>query len=913
MRRNLLLLLLLFICLFYSAANSLQLYQAGKKAFSVGLYSIALENLDLYLKEDTIDKRVESLYLGGISAYYLKKYRNSLTYFEALKNEYSNSVYANKSLYWTGLNYYYMEDYNNASLWFLENSKIGSNYKDLSLLFNALSNLKLDKREIAVTSFNKIIDDPNSNDRYKEEAIYRLATLYLEDNNLNRCINLLNIIILDFPESKFFNDALSILADSYFSLNEWQSAESAFLLLLDFEQNQKYYKRLATISWNLNKLDESKKYLEYYDVNYSEDKDVLFMLGDLYSKEQDISDAILVYRRIEKLFTLNSKETQENNYRLGTLFYIDNNFIEAYRYFSLGDSKKSLYFSVLSGLDSDQEVFKFIKTLNRRYTDDKLSLDVNNRYINYLEENSKNSELEEFLLYITQIYTHNISYSLTYGELLLKSNRLDDSLKYLSKGYNEDSVYYSNIAYKIGWIYYSKGEYSRSIEYFNKIKIGDDDYIKALYSRSIANYKMNKLEIGEKGFLELLDLKTEYNEEISFYLGLIEKDNYKYEDALKYFNISKNRESLFIDSMDNIAWSYYHLKDYQNALDIYTELWAITNRTIYSFNSANCYLYMDNYENALNLYLTVLKEDSSLKSSSYFKSIEILFKLKKDLDAYQLVAEYYNDFPGSDLPGDVIITEADNRLFLNSIDKAIETYTEVMKIFPINKFWYKARYRLAECYYLQNEYSRSINSYIDSIKDDDPYSKDSVDKIKYIMSELINPELTKEIKSLLDDNITEKHRVIPIYTECIRQGIVSDDPFIDIDELIQISRNRDEINRLIYLKSLTYYNIGDLELSTHNLRTILSRPEVTDDIKIDSIMLQAQILDDMDDGPQAVELYLKLYINYSDNTQKASYALYKGLLITRKLKDFELEEKIIKIIRTEYSDTNWGRRGLGEN
>ncbi len=913
MRRNLLLLLLLIICLFNSAANSLQLYQAGKKAFSVGLYSIALENFDIYLKEDVIDKRVESLYLSGISAYYLKKYRSSLTYFEALKNEYSNSVYVNKSLYWTGLNYFYLEDYNNASIWFLENSEVGSNYKDISLLFNALSNLKLNNREIAKNSFNKIIDDPETKGRYKEEAIYRLATLYLEDNKLNKCINLLNFIILDYPDSKFFNDALSILADSYFSLKEWQSAERAFLLLLEFEDNKKYYKRLATISWNLNKLDESKKYLEYYDANYGEDKDVLFMLGDLYSKEQNISNAILVYRRIENSILLNSQEVKENNYRIGTLFYIDNNFTQAYEYFSLGDSKNSLYFTVLSGLNSDQEVSEFIETLNRKYPGDRLSLDVINRYINYLEENSKNSELEELLIYVTETYTDNISYSLTYGELLLESNRMDESLKYLSKGYKEGSVYYSNIAYKIGWIYYGKGEYSRSIEYFNKINSSDDDYIKALYSKSIANYKMNNLDIGKNGFLELLELNTEYNEEISFYLGLIEKDKYQYEEALKYFNISKNKESLFIDSMDNVAWSYYHLKDYQNALNIYTELWELTGRTIYSFNSANCFLYMENYEEALNLYLTVLKEASTLKSSSYFKSIEILFILERDTDAYRLVKQYNSEFPDSDLPGDVIITEADNRLFLNSIDKAIETYNEVMDIFPLDNYWYKARYRLAECYYLKSEYRRSINNYISSIKDNDLYSENSVKEIKSIMSELVDPLLSKEIKVLLDKNITEKHRVIPIYTECISQGIVGDDPLKDIDELIQISRNRDEINRLIYLKSLTYYNLGDLEQSTQGLKTILSRPEVLDDDKIDSIMLQAQILDDMDLGGQAVELYLKLYINYSDKTTKASYALYKGLLITRKLDDARLEEKIIKIITSEYSDTVWGRRGLGEN
>lgn len=907
MKKVIMLLCVLSMVLSMAVAENLQLFEAGKKAFSVGLYTIALENLDSYLSEDSFEKKSDALYLSGISSYYLKDYKNSITYLTGLIENFPDSNYTIPAFYWNGLNYYYIEEYNESIKWFDKSIESPSTYRDISLLYRALSYIQFNDIDKAKQSFLTLINDPSAKPRYIEEALYRLSTLYLEDEKYNDAINLLNKLIFDFSNSKYYEESLSLLSDTHFILKEWDSALFSYDLLKEFRPNDKeIYKRLATILYNLNELKKSKENLYYFYNNFGVDKDVLLMLGDILVVEGNLNEALSIYKVVEEELVIPLDETSDNNFRIGKIYYKLKKYSEAYNYFKKIESKESMYLAFLSGLRSNREILSINKKLNKNYWGDDYSYDANNRYINYLETNGNIKGLESFLDYLTQMYPNNVNYSLTYGELLLEDNRLEESLKYLTKGYNSNSPFYSNLSYKIGWIYYNKNEYARSIEYFDRVKKIDDDYIKSLYSKSIANYKLGNLTIGRDGFLTLLKDNTKYNEQISYYLGLIEKDNYNYKEALSYFNVSKNDKSLYKDSINNLAWCYYHLKQYENALIIYLE-------TDNKFNAANCYLFMEEYEKALDLYTTVAQSDSELRSSSFYKSVEIQFKLEHDLEAFNLVKEFYKEFPSTGLPGEVIITHGDNLLYGGEIEKAIITYTKVMEIFPKGKEWIKARFRLAESFYLLEEYDKSISIYLESIKDVDIFANESIEKIVIILSELSDPKLTESVKLNLDRNVKDKENVIPIYIEYIKQSINKENILNEIENLISISRSRSEINQLIYLKALYYYTILDFSESENVLKVLLERPEVDELVKIDSIMLQGKIFSDNNKKVEAIDLYLNLYINFSSNRDSASNALYNGLILTKDLGDTQMENKIYNILKNEYSDTLWGRRGINEN
>lgn len=907
------LLLILLSGLTSVIANDLKLFEAGKKAFSVGLYSIAIENFNLYIESDDVDKKIDAIYLSGICSYYLKDYNKSLSYLEGIDTSFPGSVYIKESLYWIALNYYYLNNYEEAIVRFSRNIEESSKYQDISLLFLSLSQLQVDDKAGAINSLNKVINSDNSINRYKEEALYRLATLYLESDEINNSINVLNRLVFDFPKSKYYTESLELLADTYFLLEEWDSADRVYRLLLDEDQENKLLlKRLSSISWNLGDIVQSRDLINRYLKVSPGDKSMMFMLGDVLTQLKQYKEAINIYKRVEDLSGLTEVEKKENQYRLGTLFYRIEQFDMSYQYFSLVNNKDALYFTILSGLKSDKVVLPYIKKINSDYKSDKLSIDVINRYINYLDDNNNASLLEELLLYSTKHYPENLTYALTYGELLLEQNRLDESLKYLSRGYYEGSKYYSNITYKIGWIYYSKGEFSRAISYFDKLETTDDEYLKSLYSKSIANYQLGHYYEGKQGFLTLLEFDTEYNQEISFYLGMIEKNNYNYEKAISYFVTSMNKKELYNESLENIAWCNYHLKEYNDSLKYYLELYQLKNDNLYIFNAANCYYLLEDYDKAIKIYSELTILDNDLKSSSYHKLIELLFMLERDDEAYIWLSQFYNDFPNSDQPGDLILTIGDTRLYEGEIDKSIELFNKVMNIFTVDKQWYKARYRLAEAFRFKGLNSESISLYINSIIENDSYSIESTNHIVSILSDNLDPELTKQTMTQLDSRLNQKYRAIPIYTEFIRQNINAPDSLGYIEELISISRVRVEIDTLIYLKSLNLYNSKKLTEAEDNLSLLLSRPEVAEVVKIDSIFLEAQILEDRDQIKDAIDLYLQLYVNYPDNIYKASLSLYKAFMLAEKIGDGDTSEKVIRIINIEFKDSFWGKRALAD-
>lgn len=892
-------------------ARDMQLFDAGKKAFSVGLYSIALENLTQFLDDrDGNDKEDDAIYLCGISSYYLKKYSKSLTYLEALHSDYPSSPYLKKSLYWAGLNNYYLKRYDQAIKWFLLDGESGSKYVDISNLYCALSYIKKGQPENAKNHFLKVIENPDAEDKYIEESLYRLATLYLEEENPNRAINYLNRIIFDYSESKYYIDSLSLLGESYFLLNEWDSAKRTYMLLLDNSSEFKEisYKRLSSIFFNLGDLERSRDYLELYIKDFSDDIDVLTMLADITIKLGDNT------RAIELLYDLNSKESskeaiKENNYKLGTLYYKSGEYKQAYESFLKVETRESLYFSSLSGIKLDKDIMPLVIKFNDLYYNDKYTLDINNRYINFLERVKRKDKLEDLLKYITKKYPENITYTLSYGEFLLEERRFEESLKYLSKGYREGSEYYSNISYKIGWIYYNKGEYSRAIKFFDSIKRDDREYLKALYSKSIAHYQIGNIKRGREGFIELLESDSIYKPEVSFYLGMIEKDRQSFKNAISYFNKSKVKSELYRDSLDHIAWSYYHLKEYKKALEIYKEL-SSGKTSIYTFNAANCYFYLGDYPNALELYKDVALEDNKLKESAYYKVIEILFYLDRDEEGIDYVKKFYSQVPKSDKSFDVIFNIGDNRLYNGDLDGALEIYNKILEIFNPGKNWEKARFRKGEVYFLKEDYKKSSEIYLLSIITEDSYYRESVYELVKLLSKVSNPRFTKEVITNLEESLEDKTRVIPLYTEDIRQTIINENTLERIDGLLSISRDRDEIDNLIYLRALHLYTVNDLEKASEAITPLLTRSEVVSDTKIEALLLQASIYEKKEMGREAIDLYLKLYLNFSKKRERASYALYKGLMITEDINDKELYNKLYNILKSEFSDTIWGKRGL---
>lgn len=896
--RKVLLLWCLFVLSFgMVVAENITLYGAGKKAFSVGLYSIALENFQQYLDDDGLEKRVEALYMSAISHYYLKQYKNSLTYLEGVSTEYPTSLYKNRSHYWFALNYYYLDRYNEAITEFAISARDKS-YRDVSNLYIALSHIKLGSISSAIEAFEIVKKTPDVKPQFLEEAIYRLASLYLEDGKLNQSIIELNKIVLDYPTSKYYNDALKMLSDTYFLLEEWESAERSYELLMDLKPDREYlFKRLSVIKWKLGYDDQALEYLTQYDIQFGDDLDVLNMLGDIYYRQAEFNNAVNIYQRVDKI---DSADRDENYFRLATSYYKMEDFSSAYEYYSFGEGVQNYYYAILSGLKSEKDVIQDILEMNRKYPGHELSIDTANRVINIYEEMESIGDLEGFLLDLTFLYPENIEYALTLGEIYLEQAKYDDSLKYLSSGYSDDSEYYQSISYKVGWIYYHKEELQRSITYFDRVLEGSEDYFKALYSKAIALYRLGEIKIGQEHFEKLLEYDTPFTEEVSYYLGQIYKEDYDYNSALEYFRVASNKESLKTESLTNMAWSYYQLEDYESALLLYKELGN-------SFNVANCYLNLKGYEDALKYYLNHINEGGEFRESSYYKVIEIFYLLNRDDEAWESIKEFHTNFPSSSLPQDLIINEADNRMYGGDTEAGLILYEKILNFFQGDKVWYKARFRKAEAMYKKELYRESLELYVSSVISNDKYADESVYRCVDILNELLNPKLTTYVKTLIDEKSGDRSSLVPIYITYIEQFIGKDDTLLIIERELGVTERRDESHKLIYLNALYYYTRGNYDSAEKHLLPLMSRGEVEDKLKIDATTLQGELMTIRGQYEEVIDLYLKLYLTYSDYDEPISLILYKALELAKEIES-PLKEQIINILRTEYSDTYWGSR-----
>lgn len=898
--------LLLYCFTTFAYTADLQLFNAGKKAFSVGLYTIAIENFNSYLENSYSDsKEDDAIYLLGVSNFYLKKYPISKTYFQGLLRDYSDSPYIRNSYYWLGLNNYYLEEYTD-SIDNLKYSGEDSSYKEISWLFRSLTHLELDAPDEARSDLLKVINNKDSRDQYREEALYRLGTMLLEEGSNNSAINYLNTLVLDHPNSKYYNESLSLLGESYFLVKEWSSARRVFSLLLesDYGNRGDIYKRLSTVYYNLDDFDTTVEYLLLFKSEVGNNIDVENMLIDIYLKRNEFNKAKKNLEFLIGNYELSEEDWRENAYRLAVIYYRDNEYSKAYKYFSRLKTKEALYYSVISGLNSDYNINSYILELNNRFHGDKYTVDANNRYINYLEGNGNNVELEKLLLILTKNYTNNIKYFLTLGELYLEIGRYDESIKYLSKGYKNGSKYYSNVAYKLGWIYYNKKEYDRAVTYFNSLEKGDSEYNKALYSKGIALYKLGRYASGETAFKELLNTDSTYSKEVSYYLGLIDKEFKKYSSAIKYFNISKESYSLKLDSLNNIAWCFYYLKEFENALNIYLDLIELDELSIHKLNAANCYYYLEKYSDAIGLYKKVFYSDDEYKESMNYKIIENLFLLNKDHEAIDWVETVDIDSSKQ------LIEVADSFLYKEELARAKTLYDFIIRQYAGLEASEKAEIKIAVLKYKTSNVEESIKMLIEFINRGGSLNNEAVDELVYIIKNLEDPEIIEIAKKELD-KISSKDNYIPVYIELIKYKIMDNDIINIIDELLNTSKDRLYSDQLIYLKSHYYLTHNNFETAEVIIKPLVTRENVSVELKIDSIILLCEILSNLERENEAVDLYLKLYVNYP-NYEQAEISLYRAYILSKKLNNEDNIIKIKAILTNEYKDSIWTKKVLNE-
>jgi tetratricopeptide (TPR) repeat protein len=141
--------------------------------------------------------------------------------------------------------------------------------------------LNLDKAKIyfmngdyksAILEGEKILAKAGDDAYNLEELYYTLSLSYLKDGNYLRASDIFEIIIKEFKDGKFKEEAILGLGDTYFLRGDFSRAESRYKELLNIRSRSELcaavYYRLSQIGFKTGDIQKGKEYLDKLKQNF---------------------------------------------------------------------------------------------------------------------------------------------------------------------------------------------------------------------------------------------------------------------------------------------------------------------------------------------------------------------------------------------------------------------------------------------------------------------------------------------------------------------------------------------------------------------------------------------------------------------------------------------------------------------
>lgn len=908
MRRPLLLVFVLINAVLHGEADSSRLFNAGKKAFQSGLYTIALENLSLFNQKYPHHKKADdSLYLRGVSSYYLKDYEKARDFFQGLEEEFAASPYTRRTDYWIGLCSFALKEYPLAIESFddqIESPDV--KYRAASWLYRGVSFHKQGNRDEARESYLKVLEVPGVSGGYAAESYYRLGGIFLEEKKFSKALLYLVPLILNHNDSRYFYEANYLAAECYYFLKEWREAERKFRQVVDFQNDREgdALRRLMDITYSEKRYEECEEYLSLFHEKKGYTRETMNLLVNIYGQQKRWSDAAGMLEKILAL-PLNREERSSFEKQLASVLYSDGRFKESYGFLKKYSDDKSLYFAGVSAYKGgmrEEGSAALSALVNIHNSSDYLRTGAE-LLVKELKEDQNYGELKGVLLtLIDSPADHDGFFTLILGEITMETGNYDESIKYLGSLLNSDRGDFSRISYNLGRIYSLKEEYARAAGYFEQIPKESELYFLSRYALGIACFQLEDYAKGEKLFKEVALYKGEKAGEASHYLALIKKRERKFSEAAQWFYTAAEAGYEVRESRINQGWCLLQLKEWEKAFESFSkvlegpqdELWYVAG-----YQAANALSYMNEKEKALELYKKGLgASDNKIREESYYKLSKISLRLKKREEAFRVLKEFQAAFPESQLPSEALYKRGEELYALGNYSEALTYYDDVVELFPSSDLVSVARFWGGKSLSLLREKEAASLRFFQLLSERDLRER-AVKELASLGKE--SPESCDRIVRQVKESYGYTEWALPLYLIYFEQNILNEGILKEMDNYT--------------LKpSHPYYT--ELELSRANYykmrKEYEAAVELLEDLKetggLQAWKELAWCYEALKNSSQAQKSYFQIYLYYSENSEEASMALYKAWLLSEE----RYKKKIEKILKEEYGHTLWAKRVLDE-
>jgi tetratricopeptide (TPR) repeat protein len=479
---------------------------------------------------------------------------------------------------------------------------------------------------------------------------------------------------------------LSLLGEEFRKIENYPNAIVCHKLSIQLQNRAEYrdIKKLAETFHNLGitffEKGESKKSIYYlnksiklwgFQSKYSllEEAVVLDNLGNIYSSSGDFENSKLMHEKSIQLFlTVSGRYSRNyarcsNNFgaflrRLGEYKLASEHLSNSYEISKklgfnqlelISLSNLSLIYQDLWGLNQhSSHLKKAIKiqkyVLKERFKNfallsNEIATNLNNlgsMYCDLSEYGLAIKSYKKSLFYRRKVLSrHHIEIGLIYSNIAISYIKLKNislAYRYLKDAYyvskcNESTTDTCLILHNIGFFYESFGNYSKAIRFYRKSVITSKKnnlndcnlLFKTYFNLGSIYIRLNEFKNSSLVFLKVLDM------------------------YLKFKNKSKAK---LLAITENIAFSYFQVADYENALKYYliilNKLKNSINKSLYSeadfyFYTAECLYNINKYYESINYYKRVYEIEK--KGSIPFKIATIYEKMNNNDKAFKFFLE----------------------------------------------------------------------------------------------------------------------------------------------------------------------------------------------------------------------------------------------------------------------------------
>lgn len=776
------------------SSSTQELFWVAQRAFDDGFYDVAIRYIEQFLKlNPDVEKLVQAKLLLGQCHFFKNQYLQAYSVFKELL---PFDVLKDATYFWLGETYFKASDYNQAAHYY---QQVLDSYPQSDFIPQALYSLGwtfFEKKayDNAGQQFHGLVtrfpDHPLT-----EDAFFKTGECEHNQGHYDLAIPLFQKYLERFPDAPHKSEALFYLAEATFYKQDYLTAMAYYAKAADLADDPKIiYIARVSMGWcylKLEKFDLSKRhFLEAEDFAISQDvlsDDVYWGLATLFTHIEAYPAALEAYTNIIKLFPENSK-TMEAMLGRANIYYTQQDFPKAIReYQTIIDLEK---------LKSKGEL------LEKAYY---------GLAWTYLKSGDLDKSMSIFKTIIAQSDSNIVKVSaLTQmGDAHLDSGYLKEAIAIYDKILKEypDSAYTDYIQFRLG----------------------------------IALIQSQRLDTAILSFKSLLNNfpNSKYSYEAPYYLGVAYFKKNDMPQAVEflsqYLSTNPTDKSMTRDSHFLKGLAFFHLKEYQKALETFQDLEhlfpeepSLIQGT--QLNIAKCLYQMGRTAEALAQFEAIIQNDAKTESSleallwlgnyslehhelepaiqHYKRAIEqfpsspkihvIYFELGQAytaLGAYDQAIRYYQEIPREASPeifGKAQLAIAD--IFSKDIPpaEALETYQKIGQLAP--NFKCDALIKMAGIYMKQENYPAAAEA-LQAAK------AHYTSRCEYSPAELqFSIADTYELLNMTDKAVEEYFRIPYLYTHETGWIIKA---YLRIGRLFEDQENWEEAKR-VYARVMEY-------------------------------------------------------------------------------------------------------------